>query len=114
MFSFFIYGNHSINKNNLRLNTENEKFNIKVISPNFELEYGLDDKDIERRLLRLIKMSEASNDPKTLYIWPECVFSGYRFEELKSLKKTIERNFKNNHFILLKIGLIYKKRYIIV
>ena len=104
MFSFFIYGNHSINKNNLVLNTENEKFNIKVISPNFKLEYGLDDKDIERRLLRLIKMSEASNDPKTLYIWPEGVFSGYSFEELKSLKKTIEKNFKNNHFILFGVN----------
>ena len=104
MFSFFIYGNHSINKNNLGLNTENEKFNIKVISPNFKLEYGLVDKDIERRLLRLIKMSEASNDPTTLYIWPEGVFSGYSFDQLKPLKKTIEKNFKNYHFILFGVN----------
>ena len=63
-----------------------KKFNIKVVSPNFKLEYGLNDKDIEIRLNKLIKISEARNDPKTLYIWPEGVFSGYSFDELNLFK----------------------------
>ncbi len=104
IFSFFIYGDHSINKNNSALITTNEKFNIKVISPNFKLEYGLNDKDIERRLKKLIKISEASNDPKTLYIWPEGVFSGYSFDELNPFKKTILENFKNDHLILFGVN----------
>ena len=104
IFSFFIYGNHSINKNNTELKTTNKKFNIKVVSPNFKLEYGLNDKDIEIRLNKLIKISEASNDPKTLYIWPEGVFSGYSFDELNPFKKTILKNFKNDHFILFGIN----------
>ena len=104
IFSFFIYGNHSINKNNIELNTTNEKFNIKVVSPNFKLEYGLNDKDIERRLNKLIKISDASNDPKTLYIWPEGVFSGYSFDELNPFKKTILENFKNDHLILFGVN----------
>ena len=36
----------------LKINIEN-KINIKVVSPNFELEYGLDKSDIENRLERL-------------------------------------------------------------
>ena len=103
-FSFFIYGNYSINKNNLYLKNTNEKFNIKIISPNFDLEYGLNDKDVEERLRKLVKISEASNDPKTLYIWPEGVFSGYSFEELKILKEIILKNFKNNHLILFGVN----------
>ena len=103
-FSFFIYGNHSINKNNSDLNIINEKFNIKVVSPNFEVEYGLNDKDIEKRLNKLIKISEASNDPKTLYIWPEGVFSGYSFDELNLFKNTFLKNFKNNHLILFGVN----------
>ena len=75
IFSFFIYGNHSINKNNFFLENIDDKYNIKVISPNFNLEYGLNDKDIEERLNKLIKISGPIDDPKTLYIWPEGVFS---------------------------------------
>ena len=67
MFSFFIYGNHSINKNNLVLNTENEKFNIKVISPNFKLEYGLDDKDIERAKRKKGGLTSELNNPAKGY-----------------------------------------------
>ena len=104
IFSFFIYGNHSINKNNSYLENISEKFNIKVISPNFKLEYGLNVKDIEARLNKLIKISGASNDPKTLYIWPEGVFSGYNFDELNRFKNTFLRNFKNNHFILFGVN----------
>ncbi len=104
IFSFFIYGNHSINKNNLYLKNIKEKYNIKVISPNFELEYGLNDKQIEERLKKLIKISEANNDSKTLYIWPEGVFSGYSFDELKTLKNTISKNFKKNHLILFGVN----------
>ena len=104
IFSFFIYGNHSINKNNSYLENISEKFNIKVISPNFKLEYGLNFKDIEARLNKLIKISGASNDPKTLYIWPEGVFSGYSFDELKSLRKIISNNFKNDQLILFGVN----------
>ena len=37
LFSFYIYGDHSINQNQQRINSVDEKFYIKVISPNFNL-----------------------------------------------------------------------------
>ena len=61
-------------------------------------------KILKKDLNKLIKISEASNDPKTLYIWPEGVFSGYSFDELKPLKKAILKNFKNNHLILFGVN----------
>ena len=39
-------------------------------------------------------MSETTNDLKTLYIWPEGVFSGYSFDELKPLKKLLKKILK--------------------
>ena len=49
LFAFYIYGNHSINKNKAFLNSYGEKFNIKVISPNFDLEYGLSKAKVENK-----------------------------------------------------------------
>ena len=101
---FYIYGDHSINKNKKSLETFNEKFNIKVISPNFKLEYGLSLEDVKKRLNKLIRYSEPNEERDTLFIWPEGVFSGYNFSQLQILKKTIEKNFSSNHFILLGVN----------
>ena len=78
----YIFGNYAINENKNFLNTINEKINIKIISPNFELEYGLSINQIENKLKKLIRYSDPQNDKKTLFIWPEGIFSGYGFEEI--------------------------------
>ncbi len=102
--SLYIYGNHSINLNQKKLPMIENKFNIKVISPNFDLEYGLSTEKIQSRLRKLIRYSDPQNDLKTLFVWPEGVFSGYSFEEIYKLKKTISDNFDQNHYILLGIN----------
>ena len=38
LFVFYIYGDHSINQNKKIVKLSEQKFNIKVISPNFKLE----------------------------------------------------------------------------
>ena len=48
LFVFYIYGDHSINQNKKIVKLSEQKFNIKVISPNFKLEYGLSSKDIKK------------------------------------------------------------------
>tara|TARA_B110000211_G_scaffold210514_1_gene248638 strand:+ start:690 stop:2255 length:1566 start_codon:yes stop_codon:yes gene_type:complete len=104
LFFSYIYGNHSINKNQLFLKSNIDKFNIKVISPNFNLEYGLTPEEIEDRLKKLIRYSEPNKDLKTLFVWPEGVFSGYNFEEILEFKYIIEENFNKNHLILFGIN----------
>ena len=69
-FFLYIYGNYEINKNNKLLEQNNEKFFVKVISPNFDLKYGLSKSDIEDRFKQLIRYSDPNKDQKTLFVWP--------------------------------------------
>ena len=107
-FSFFltlyIYGNYTINQNQKYLNLINEKFYIKVISPNFKLEYNLSESDIENRLKKLVRYSDPKKNLKTLFVWPEGVFSGYSFEEIQLLKNQFKEYFSDEHFILFGIN----------
>ena len=95
-----IYGNFIINKNQEVLNNTFEKTYVKVVSPNFNLEYGLSTKEIEERFKKLIKYSDPDKEKKTLFIWPEGVFSGYSFNEIFSFKDLILNNFSRKHFII--------------
>ena len=47
LFLFYIYGDHTLNQNKKFLE-KIDKDNVKVISPNFELEYGLSLNDVEK------------------------------------------------------------------
>ena len=70
MLFLYIYGNHTINKNKIYINQVEEKFYIKVISPNLDLKYGLSQDEILSRLQKLIKYSEPSGNHRGS-------FSGY-------------------------------------
>ena len=96
----FIFGSQEINKNKKRLNKVNEKIFVKVISPNFDLQYGLNKKKIEERFNKLIRYSNPDKDKKTLFIWPEGVFSGYSYKEILIFKELISRNFSKKHLII--------------
>ena len=106
----YIYGSYSINHNNLNLASKNEKFNIKVVSPNFDLEYSLSISEIESRLKKLVKYSEPNKNLKTLFIWPEGPLSGYSYEEVLQLKEIISEKFSDNHFIVLGINRLNKTK----
>ena len=108
--SLYIYGNHSINQNNILLKSINKKFNIKVVSPNFDLKYGLSIKEVEGRLKKLVRYSEPNKKIKTLFIWPEGPLSGYSYSEVIGLKKIISENFSENHFIVFGINRLNKEK----
>ena len=101
ILSLYIYGDYTLNKNEKFLKTIENKKLIKVISPNFELKYGLNEDEIEERLKKIIRYSEPNKDKKTLFIWPEGVFSGYSYSEILIFKELIKKNFSKNHFIIL-------------
>ena len=101
IFGLYVYGDYIINKNKkLLVSSENKKL-IKVISPNFELKYNLNESEIEERLKRIIRYSEPNKEKKTLFIWPEGVFSGYSYNEILIFKDLIKKNFSKNHYIIL-------------
>jgi len=100
IFVLYIYGNYEINKNKKRLEYFNEKTYVKIISPNFDLKYELSIKEIEERFKKLIRYSDPEKNKKTLFIWPEGVFSGYSYNEILVFKELIIKNFSSNHYII--------------
>ena len=104
-----ILGNYQINKNNELLKSVENKTSVKIISPNFDLKYGLNKDEIEVRLKKLIRYSDPIKDKKTLFIWPEGVFSGYSYNEMTIFKELISRNFSKNHFILFGVNKLEKE-----
>ena len=100
ILSLYIFGNYEINKNKEKLNKVYEKSYFKIISPNFDLKYGLSPKDVKERFEKLIKYSNPDKTKKTIFIWPEGVFSGYSYEEIKIFKDLISENFSDKHYII--------------
>ncbi len=101
VLSLYIYGNYTLNKNERFLETLENRELIKVISPNFDLKYGLSENEIEERLKKIIRYSEPNKEKKTLFIWPEGVFSGYSYNEILIFKELFKKNFSKNHLIIL-------------
>ncbi len=107
VLALFIYGNYTINKNTEYLkNKVNEKIFVKIVSPNFDLKYGLEKKEIEDRFRKLIRYSDPDKNKKTLFIWPEGVFSGYSYDEVLVFKSMITNKFSKDHLIIFGINKI--------
>ena len=83
--SFYIFGNYEINKNKKLLEQVDEKVFVKIVSPNFELEYNLSEKAIEERFKKLIKLVTQIKIKNIIYLARGC-FSGYSYEEVLILK----------------------------
>jgi apolipoprotein N-acyltransferase len=109
ILSLYIYGDYEINKNNNFLKTIDKKISVKIISPNFDLEYGLSIDQIENKLKKIIRYSNPNFDKKTLFIWPEGVFSGYHYNEILIFKELIKKNFSKNHHIIFGVNKLEEK-----
>ncbi len=109
ILSLFIFGNYEINKNKKKLERIDEKVFVKIVSPNFDLKYGLTKKQIEERFKKIIRYSNPNKDRKTLFIWPEGVFSGYSYEEIYIFRELIVKNFSKKHTIIFGANRIDQK-----
>ena len=96
ILGLYLHGNYVINKNKELVNKINNKKYVKIISPNFDLKYGLTEVEIIERFKKLIRYSEPNKNKETLFIWPEGVFSGYSYNEILNFKKLISDNFLRN------------------
>jgi apolipoprotein N-acyltransferase len=107
-FANYIYGSSVIKKNNiylnkLELNLENSIF-TKIISPSFDLKYNLTNEEVLENIEKLIKYSAPEKNKKTLFVWPEGVFTGFNLQQIKQYKPLFEESFSKNHLILFGIN----------
>ena len=110
ILGLYIFGSYEINKNKNFIELVKEKVNVKIISPNFKLEYGLSIDKIEDKFNKLVKYSEPNKDKKTLFIWPEGVFSGYDYNEILIFKDLVSKNFSKKHHIIFGVNTIDKNK----
>jgi len=107
-FSNYIFGSIVINKNNENLNSynfnETNSLNIKIVSPSFDLKYNLTNANIEELLNKLIRFSEPSKLQSTVFVWPEGVFTGYNFNEIKRYQELFNKKFSDNHLIIFGVN----------
>jgi apolipoprotein N-acyltransferase len=100
----FVFGNYEINKNKKKLIEINDEVFIKIVSPNFDLKYGLTEEQIKERFEKLIRYSNPEKGKKTVFIWPEGVFSGYSYNDVNIFKELILKSFSNDHFIIFGVN----------
>ena len=83
MFNYFSFTFTEITKLLKIENTSesNEKIFVKIISPNFELKHNLSQKKSRKDFYNLFDIAN-SEEKKTLFVWPEGVFSGFSYNEI--------------------------------
>ncbi|MDB9760814.1 apolipoprotein N-acyltransferase [Pelagibacteraceae bacterium] len=107
-FGNYIYGNLIIKKNDkylnsIELNSKNSIF-TKIIAPGFELKYNLTTEEIVENISKLIRYSEPTKNKKTLFVWPEGIFTGFNISQIKQYKSMFKEAFSDNHFILFGVN----------
>ena len=105
-FGNYIYGSYEMNKDLQKLS--DKEILIKIVSPSTVLNYNIEIDELTNQIKEMIKFSDPKENKKTIFIWPEGVFSGYNFSDLKHLKKTFRENFSKNHIIVFGAN-TYKK-----
>ena len=110
-FLLSIIGQNEINNQNNTTKLSNN-FVIKVVSPTIDINrfYDVDqEKDI---IKNLIQLSKPKKELKTLFIWPEGIFTQTNISNLKKYKNIFKNNFSKNHLIVLGINEVKKKKHL--
>ena len=110
----YIYGSSVIKINNndlkeIKTKSENSIF-TKIVSPSFDLKYNLSNEDLRKNISNLIRYSNPEKNKKTLFVWPEGVFTGFNLEQIKQYKSLFEGAFSANHLILFGVNTIVEKQ----
>jgi apolipoprotein N-acyltransferase len=63
-----------------------------------------DFRDMKEVASKLIRYSEPNKNKKTIFVWPEGVFSSEDFSQLKDIKYLFKKNFSKNHLIIFGVN----------
>ena len=87
-----------------------QNIHIKIVSPSFSMsDYNKNSELLN--LNSLIKFSDPKKLQKTIFIWPEGVFSETSLYEIEKYKDLFKNNFSKNHLIVLGINNFLDEKY---
>tara|TARA_Y100000816_G_scaffold264787_1_gene224168 strand:- start:242 stop:1102 length:861 start_codon:yes stop_codon:yes gene_type:complete len=77
---------------------------VKVISPNFDMRYIQSEKEIKETIEKIVKYSDPDPNKETFFIWPEGIFAGIYFEDLKKFSHVFNKSFSKKHLLIFGIN----------
>jgi apolipoprotein N-acyltransferase len=104
----YLYGLNVLSKFKEK-NIEKHDFVIKIVSPNIDLNEFLKNENDDVIIKKLIKLSNPKADQKTIFIWPEGMFSSIYLNEIKKYHKIFSKAFSNLHLIIFGINNLENK-----
>ena len=99
----FMYGSLILKKNQT-INENNLNFVIKIISPKIDIRRYFENESPESIIQELVNLSQPNSEERTLFIFPEGIFSNIYLEELKNYSYIFSNNYSNQHKIVLGIN----------
>ena len=99
----FLYGSFVINTNQ-DLNNKNSNSLIKIVSPKIDIERYFTNENPEKIILELVKLSDPEDIEKTIFIFPEGVFSNIYLEDLNNYRYIFSKNYSDQHKIVIGIN----------
>ena len=103
------YGNKRIENYNA-LEKIKLSYAIKIVSPKIKLERYFSNEDPVIKINELIKISSPNTQKKTLFIFPEGILTGLNLNNLYEYRYLFEKNFSENHDIILGINSIENEK----
>ena len=82
-------------------NSKVYEYKLRTIGSNISLDRFYQKTDPVSVIEDLIILSDPNINEKTIFIWPEGILSNDSQEKLEKIKLLIERNFSENHFIII-------------
>ena len=95
-----LYGIWNIDQFN-KISKEKINYKIKIINPNITIDRFFNTDDSEPLIREIIKLSKVNSNEKSVYVFPEGVFSHIYFSDLKYYKKLFSESFSNQDLIVL-------------
>ncbi len=103
-FSFYIFGSYKINNDQEMVRNIKNTVYVKIISPNFEMRYIQGEKEIRETIKKIVRYSDPDPNKETIFIWPEGIFAGVYFEDLKKFSHVFDKNFSKKHTLIFGIN----------
>ena len=105
---FQVFGSN-YEKNFLNKNVKTNDYKLRVIGSNISLDKFYSDIDPALIIQELIDLSKPKINEKTIFIWPEVIIPNLSHERLSQYHKLFEKNFNENHFLIIGIKKMNKK-----